>query len=226
MKLSVRSLYLLLCAAAVLLLIAGLLLTGTAAGAQTSVPEAGKISSEEETAPAPRLAPAARKPSAGKKKRPAALLATYVDAARIAPEPEPVYTEQELQSKKGAYLAALSTGDENREPFPEAVPEELELVGDFISTAYYVTGSTSIGAYTVAGRTLAVNPNVIPYGSHVWIFLEDGTLVGDFYAEDTGTNMLEHPSVIDIYMGNSYDLCASWGARPVRVYRQSDEGAE
>ncbi len=100
----------------------------------------------------------------------------------------------------------------------EDVPPDLELLDTFIATAYCVTGTTATGTYTTEHRTLAVNPGVIPYGTHVWLFLDDGTLVGDFYAEDTGTNMMEHPYVVDIYMGPSYDACVQWGARHVSVW--------
>lgn len=110
-------------------------------------------------------------------------------------------------------------------PLPEEQPPENAVYLDtFIATAYYVTGTTSTGTQTTVGRTLAVNPYMIPYGSHVWLYLEDGTLVGDFIAEDTGSNMLAHPHVIDIYMGaDSYNTCILWGARNVLVYIEEPE---
>ena len=99
------------------------------------------------------------------------------------------------------------------------VPDDLVLLDSFIATAYYLTGTTATGTYTTVGRTLAVNPGIIPYGTHVWLYLEDGTFVGDYYAEDTGANMMEHPYVVDIYMGeDSYDACINWGARRVLIY--------
>ena len=98
-------------------------------------------------------------------------------------------------------------------------PDDLVKLGDFIATAYCVTGQTSTGTQTTVGRTLAVNPYVIPYGTEVWLYLEDGTFAGDFIAEDTGSNMLENPNVIDIYMGQgSYNDCILWGAQNVQVY--------
>ena len=108
---------------------------------------------------------------------------------------------------------------------PNAVPDDLELLDTFLATAYCQTGTTATGTYTTVGRTLAVNPGVIPYGTHVWLYLEDGTLVGDYYAEDTGGNMLEHPYVIDIYMGTDYDTCIEWGVKRVRVYVEKDAGS-
>ena len=105
------------------------------------------------------------------------------------------------------------------ESHSDAVPENLTLLDTFIATAYCITGTTSTGTYTTVNRTLAVNPNIIPYGTHVWIYLDDGTFVGDYWAEDTGSNMMEHPYVIDIYMGEgSYNECILWGAQHVSVY--------
>ena len=51
------------------------------------------------------------------------------------------------------------------------------------------------------------------------------TPVGDYYAEDTGGNMLEHPYVIDIYMGTDYDTCIEWGVKRVSVYVEKDAGS-
>lgn len=99
------------------------------------------------------------------------------------------------------------------------IPEDLERLDSFIATAYYVTGRTSTGTETTVGRTLAVNPGVVPYGTHVWMFLDDGTFVGDFIAEDTGSNMQAHPHVIDVYMGaDSQQECLLWGAQHVTLY--------
>ena len=104
--------------------------------------------------------------------------------------------------------------------------DDLEHIDSFIATAYYVTGTTSTGAYTTVGRTLAVNPNIIPYGTQVWMFLDDGTYIGTFTAEDTGSNMMAHPHVVDIYMGaDSYNECILWGAQHVNLYTTPAENA-
>lgn len=106
-------------------------------------------------------------------------------------------------------------------------PDDLVKLGDFIATAYCVTGQTSTGTQTTVGRTLAVNPHVIPYGTEVWLYLEDGTFAGDFIAEDTGSNMLANSNVIDIYMGEgSYHDCILWGAQDVEVYIRATAEAE
>ena len=68
---------------------------------------------------------------------------------------------------------------------------------------------------------------VIPYGTEVWLYLEDGTFAGDFIAEDTGSNMLANSNVIDIYMGEgSYHDCILWGAQNVEVYIRATAEAE
>ena len=149
-----------------------------------------------------------------------------------AAEPEPAAAEAPVEHIEPKLLALEGSAPEpeKSEPQPEdtaepAVPEDLELLDTFLATAYCQTGTTATGTYTTVNRTLAVNPGVIPYGTHVWLYLEDGTLVGDYYAEDTGGNMLEHPYVIDIYMGTDYDTCIEWGVKRVSVYVEKDTGS-
>ena len=153
-----------------------------------------------------------------------------------AAEPEPAAAEAPVEHIEPKLLALEETAPEPEEAQPEAepapddaagsaVPDDLELLDTFLATAYCQTGTTATGTYTTVGRTLAVNPGVIPYGTHVWLYLEDGTLVGDYYAEDTGGNMLEHPYVIDIYMGTDYDTCIEWGVKRVSVYVEKDTGS-
>ena len=137
---------------------------------------------------------------------------------RMKQPPEEFGLKEEQETSPGQDAASVTTMQT-----PENAPQAgLKLLDSFIATAYYLTGLTSTGAYTTVNHTLAVNPNIIPYGTHVWIWLEDGTYVGDFYAEDTGSNMMAHPYVIDIYMGNDYNACVQWGARNVLVYVEDD----
>ena len=139
--------------------------------------------------------------------------------------------EAVVNARFSAATASKTAPDaETAETLPDAeaqtaaeTPDDLVLLDTFIATAYCVTGTTSTGTYTTVNRTLAVNPEVIPYGTHVWLYLDDGTFVGDYYAEDTGSNMMENPYVIDIYMGeDSYNECILWGAQHVSVYVEAD----
>lgn len=186
------------------------------------------------------LAVAARAARAAAEPQPAAeAAAVRTQTAQPAPvrigytlvEPE---SELEEETPKEAFPEEASPEPEP-EPQPEApaeedaeapsgpaVPDDLELLDTFLATAYCQTGTTATGTYTTVNRTLAVNPGIIPYGTHVWLYLDDGTLVGDYYAEDTGSNMMAHPYVIDIYMGTDYDTCIAWGVQHVRVYVEKD----
>ena len=151
------------------------------------------------------------------------------EGAEEPAEPEilPVFAQYALEneddirsSKSATYIPenlAACTADAD-------IPENLIRFDSFIATAYTVTGQTSTGTQTTVGRTIAVNPAVVPYGTHVWMFLDDGTFVGDFIAEDTGSNMQAHPHVIDVYMGeNTTNECLLWGAQHVTLYVEPTE---
>ena len=200
------------CAAAAVVLAACLLLPNTPAKAEAvSLPEPEQTAAEQ---PAPKPAPASAVLT------PLAYEATVTEILEEpAEEPEeeaPAEAvpaeETEEEAVDDSPIAQATKADMER-------PDDLVKLGDFIATAYCVTGQTSTGTQTTVGRTLAVNPYVIPYGTEVWLYLEDGTFAGDFIAEDTGSNMLENPNVIDIYMGQgSYNDCILWGAQNVQVY--------
>ncbi len=76
-----------------------------------------------------------------------------------------------------------------------------KVVGtDFQVTWYNDTGKTATGTYTSDGRTVAVDPRIIPYGSKLKITMPDGTV---YYrtAEDTGgaVKSKNGGKVVDIY---------------------------
>lgn len=198
------------CAAAAVVLAACLLLPNTPAKAEAvSLPEPEQTAAEQ---PAPKPAPAS-----------AVLTPLAYEATVTEILEEPAEEPEEEAPAEEAEEAEEETVDDS--PIAQATkadmqrPDDLVKLGDFIATAYCVTGQTSTGTQTTVGRTLAVNPYVIPYGTEVWLYLEDGTFAGDFIAEDTGSNMLENPNVIDIYMGQgSYNDCILWGAQNVQVY--------
>lgn len=106
------------------------------------------------------------------------------------------------------------------------IPDDLEHIDSFIATAYYVTGTTSTGAYTTVGRTLAVNPNIIPYGTQVWMFLDDGTYIGTFTAEDTGSNMMRiRTSSTSTWAPTRTTSASSGAAQHVNLYTTPAENA-
>ncbi|MBQ4128657.1 MAG: G5 domain-containing protein [Ruminococcus sp.] len=73
--------------------------------------------------------------------------------------------------------------------------------------------STGVPAY-VGG--VAVNPNIIPYGSKLYI-VADGYTYGYATAVDTGGALMSGTALVDLYM-SSYDECINFGRRNVKVY--------
>ena len=220
------------CAAAVCVLAGCLLLPNAQAKAESiSLPERAETV-QAQSAPAAKSAQAET-----------AVVTPLALETVALPVKEEAVTEEPLAEEASVTEAAPEEAAEEA-PAPEADnaiaqatkadmerPDDLVKLGDFIATAYCVTGQTSTGTQTTVGRTLAVNPYVIPYGTEVWLYLEDGTFAGDFIAEDTGSNMLVNPNVIDIYMGqDSYNDCILWGAQDVQVYiratAESDTAAQ
>ena len=216
------------CAAAVCVLAGCLLLPNAQAKAESiSLPERAETV-QAQSAPAAKSAQAET-----------AVVTPLALETVALPVKEEAVTEEPLAEEASVTEEALEEAAEET-PAPEADnaiaqatkadherPDDLVKLGDFIATAYCVTGQTSTGTQTTVGRTLAVNPYVIPYGTEVWLYLEDGTFAGDFIAEDTGSNMLANPNVIDIYMGqDSYNDCILWGAQNVEVYIRATAESE
>lgn len=85
------------------------------------------------------------------------------------------------------------------------------------ATAY----TASSGALTATGVPayvggVAVNPNVIPYGSKLYI-VADGYTYGYATAVDTGGALMNGSALVDLYM-STYDECVNFGRRNVTVY--------
>lgn len=105
----------------------------------------------------------------------------------------------------------------------DGIPESYTRVISGKATAY----TARRGAYTASGRvaeigTCAVNPNVIPYGSKLYIVAQNGSRVyGYAVAADTGIALMDGTVAVDLYFGNKedhyYDSCR-WGAVQVDIY--------
>ena len=216
------------CAAAVCVLAGCLLLPNAQAKAESiSLPEPGETV-QTQSAPAAKSAqaetavvtPLALETVALPVKEEAVTEEPLAEEASVTEEAPEEAAEETPAPEADNAIAQATKADHER-------PDDLVKLGDFIATAYCVTGQTSTGTQTTVGRTLAVNPYVIPYGTEVWLYLEDGTFAGDFIAEDTGSNMLANPNVIDIYMGqDSYNNCILWGAQNVEVYIRATAESE
>lgn len=86
------------------------------------------------------------------------------------------------------------------------------------STAYYGGTLTSTGRKPQPG-VIAVNPNVIPYGSKLWIVSNDGKYVyGYAIAGDTGGFAYNGSGVISDLYFPSEAACIQFGRRNVTIY--------
>ena len=87
----------------------------------------------------------------------------------------------------------------------------------------YTSDAGDSGAYTATGRRaavglVAVNPNVIPYGTKLWITSEDGSIVyGYAIAADTGGALMSGHALADLYMDTLVE-CNAFGRRNMKVY--------
>ena len=140
--------------------------------------------------------------------------------------------------EKEAVTMVIERGTALAEPYAKMdSPEELTLVNGLPdSFTRVVSGKATAytagyNARTASGRkaeigTAAVNPNVIPYGSELYIVSQDGTQVyGYAIAADTGIALMDGTVAIDLYFGNKYDHyydSCRWGAVQVDIYVLSE----
>ena len=84
-------------------------------------------------------------------------------------------------------------------------------------TAYTGGGITATGAPAAVGR-VAVNPNIIPYGTKLYIASPDGSVVyGYAIASDTGGALMSGRVLVDLYY-NTLGECVNFGRRQMNVY--------
>jgi uncharacterized protein YabE (DUF348 family)/3D (Asp-Asp-Asp) domain-containing protein len=103
----------------------------------------------------------------------------------------------------------------------------LDQNGNEVHYSKYFTGRctayTSNGGYTATGARarygyVAVNPNVIPYGTKLYICSPDGrTVYGYAIAADTGGFASNGAILSDLYY-NTYSDCINFGVRTMRLY--------
>lgn len=97
-----------------------------------------------------------------------------------------------------------------------------QMLGTFDITAYcgcsyccgWSTGITASGTKATEGRTISVDPNLIPLGTTVVIQFADGT-THEYIAEDTGSAI--KGKIIDLYFA---DHAQAWnfGRQKCEVY--------
>ena len=108
---------------------------------------------------------------------------------------------------------------------PEIVQKpEMESLGVYFVTAYCPCTScsshwgknTDSGAIAIEGRTVAVDPSVIPYGTV--LFLEG---YGEYVAEDCGSAIMGKE--IDVYF-DSHETALEFGEQYIEVFIKHKEG--
>lgn len=103
-----------------------------------------------------------------------------------------------------------------------------EPLGGFTLTAYCpcakccgkTDGITTTGTTAAEGRTIAVDPRVIPYGSTVTIYFADGTS-HTYIAEDCGGAIKENR--IDVFF-EDHQAAREFGVQTVYVYMEENNG--
>jgi 3D (Asp-Asp-Asp) domain-containing protein len=91
--------------------------------------------------------------------------------------------------------------------------EQQEVWQTFTATAYSVEGETASGAVTREGRTVAADPDVLPFGTRIQV--EDaGPYSGDYVVHDTGRKIKGRE--IDLFIDNPAEA-KRFAKKPVRV---------
>lgn len=103
-----------------------------------------------------------------------------------------------------------------------------EPLGEFKLTAYCpcmkccgkTDGITATGTTATEGRTIAVDPRVIPYGSTVTIYFADGTS-HTYTAEDCGGGIKGNR--LDIYF-DDHQAALQFGVQTAYIYKEENNG--
>ena len=86
------------------------------------------------------------------------------------------------------------------------------------ATAYTYTGNKCSTGVAPQPGYIAVNPNIIPYGTKMYIKSSDGSYIyGYAVAADTGGFIKSRPNNVDLFM-SSKAACAAFGRRNVEIY--------
>ena len=101
------------------------------------------------------------------------------------------------------------------------------FLGEFTLTAYcpgrcccgkWASGYTATGTLATEGRTIAVDPKVIPYGTHVLLIWPDGTQ-HSYIAEDCGGSV--NGNHIDVFFSD-HQAARAFGVQSAMVYLEAE----
>lgn len=142
-----------------------------------------------------------------------AILATSAHAVDAEPEEAPIVDEYDPAGDKPAAESAVCND---------------VFLGEFTLTAYcpgrcccgkWASGYTATGTPATEGRTIAVDPKVIPYGTHVLLIWPDGTQ-HSYIAEDCGGGV--NGNHIDVFF-NDHQAARMFGVQSAMVYLEGDQ---
>ena len=92
-----------------------------------------------------------------------------------------------------------------------------KIVGKGTAYSAWDGALTASGRYALPGH-VAVNPNVIPYGSKLYIKSADGSFVyGYAIAADTGVALMDGRVTVDLYFDTYLESCL-FGAKTMEIY--------
>jgi 3D (Asp-Asp-Asp) domain-containing protein len=142
-----------------------------------------------------------------------AILDTSVQAVEASPEESSVVSEE--------YDPAWDI------PATESAVCNDVFLGEFTLTAYcpgrcccgkWASGYTATGTLATEGRTIAVDPKVIPYGSRVLLIWPDGTQ-REYIAEDCGGGV--NGNHIDVFF-NNHQAARYFGVQSAMAYWEAE----
>lgn len=150
--------------------------------------------------------------------------------------------ETEAETEPAVQIADIQINEISIEEAPKGVdPESVERVSRFdipgwleldengVPVNYTAAHTGKSCAYTAepgalmsTGKTVfqgyvAVDPDIIPYGSELYIIADDGQVYGYAIAADTGYSVRVGDIIVDLFM-DEYDDCINWGAKNVTIY--------
>lgn len=97
-------------------------------------------------------------------------------------------------------------------------PVNYQKVYTSKSCTAYSIGTRGASGMRLGVGTIAVNPNVIPYGTKLWITSADGKFVyGYAIAADTGNFAKGNKTFADLYFGSYKEACY-FGRRSLNIY--------
>ena len=148
----------------------------------------------------------------------------------VAAEPES-NEDNKTQSSSGAVAEGSTSASSSVNTISKLTPSnpiELDANGRPVNYKKLITGKATAysprdGGFTATGKRaqvgyVAVDPDIIPYGTELYIITSDGSIVyGYAVAEDTGGFTKSGKIAVDLFF-NTYEECIEFGVRNVEIY--------